>query len=80
MLLHSPRVHYRYSAESREPMATIVKTPSGKWKAVIRKLGWPTKCKTFRLKRDATDWARRVEDQMVRDVFIERADCNVKRR
>ena len=55
-------------------LATFVKTPSGKWKAVIRKLGWPTKCKTFRLKRDATDWARRVEDQMVRDVFIERAD------
>lgn len=54
-------------------MATIVKTPSGKWKAVIRKLGWPTQCKTFRLKRDATDWARRVEDQMVRDQFIERA-------
>ena len=23
-------------------MATIVKTPSGSWKAVIRKTGWPT--------------------------------------
>jgi hypothetical protein len=53
-------------------VATIVKTPAGKWKAVVRLSGWPTKCKTFRLKRDATDWARRVEDELVRSVFIER--------
>ena len=30
-------------------MATIVKTPSGTWKAVIRKQGWPTASKTFRV-------------------------------
>ncbi len=59
-------------------MATIVKTLSGKWKAVIRKLGWPTKCKTFRLKRDATDWARQTEDQMVRDLYIDRAADDMK--
>ncbi len=54
-------------------MATLVKTPSGTWKAVIRKQGWPTAAKTFRTKRDAEDWARRTEDAMVRGVFIERA-------
>lgn len=54
-------------------MATLVKTPSGTWKAVIRKQGWPTSAKTFRTKRDAEDWARRTEDEMVRGVFIERA-------
>lgn len=32
-------------------MATIVKTPTGTWKAVIRKIGWPTSAKTFRTKR-----------------------------
>src|SRR5690349_19008333 len=53
-------------------MATLVKTPSGTWKAVIRKQGWPTAAKTFRTKRDAEDWSRRVEDEMVRGVFIER--------
>ena len=47
-------------------MATIVKTPSGTWKAVIRKTGFPTTVKTFRLKRDAEDWARTTEDEMVR--------------
>ncbi|MBU9443922.1 site-specific integrase [Burkholderia multivorans] len=54
-------------------MATIVKTPSGTWKAVIRKMGWPTASKTFRTKRDAEDWARRTEDEMVRGVYLSRA-------
>lgn len=54
-------------------MATITKTPSGTWKAIIRKVGWPTASKTFRTKRDAEDWARRTEDEMVRGVFIQRA-------
>ncbi|UXZ37667.1 site-specific integrase [Cupriavidus gilardii] len=54
-------------------MATIVKTPSGTWKALIRKTGWPTTAKTFRTKRDAEDWARRTEDEMVRGVYIQRA-------
>ncbi len=51
-------------------MATIVKTPSGKWKSVIRLTGWPTTSKTFRTKRDAEDWSRTTEDEMVRDVYI----------
>lgn len=54
-------------------MATIVKTPSGTWKALIRKQGWPTAAKTFRTKRDAEDWSRRTEDSMVRGLYIERA-------
>lgn len=53
-------------------MATITKTPSGTWKAIIRKTGWPTSAMTFRLKRDAEDWARRTEDEMVRGVYIVR--------
>ncbi|WP_158793121.1 site-specific integrase [Granulicella sp. L60] len=54
-------------------MATIVKTTSGTWKAVIRKTGWPTAAKTFRTKRDAEDWSRRTEDEMVRGAYIQRA-------
>ncbi|MBM6448026.1 MULTISPECIES: site-specific integrase [Pseudomonas] len=54
-------------------MATLVKTPSGTWKAVIRKNGWPTASKTFRTKRDAEDWSRRTEDEMVRGVYIQRS-------
>ncbi|WP_231489684.1 GTP-binding protein [Billgrantia saliphila] len=54
-------------------MASIVKTPSGSWKVVIRKTGWPTTAKTFRTKRDAQDWARRTEDEMVRGVYTQRS-------
>ncbi len=54
-------------------MATLVKTPSGKWKAIIRRAGWPLTVKTFRTQRDAGDWARRTEDDMVRGAFIQRA-------
>ena len=54
-------------------MATLVKTPSKTWKAVVRKIGWPTATKTFRTKRDADDWARNIEDGMVRGVYINRA-------
>ncbi|HDR9158107.1 TPA: site-specific integrase [Burkholderia vietnamiensis] len=54
-------------------MAALTKTPSGTWKATIRRVGWPTAAKTFRTKRDAEDWARRTEDEMVRSVFIQRA-------
>ena len=40
---------------------------------MIRKRGWPATIKTFRTKRDAQDWARRTEDEMVRGVYIDRA-------
>lgn len=57
-------------------MATLVKTASGTWKAVIRKAGWPTTAKTFRTKRDADDWSRRTEDEMVRGAYIQRATAD----
>lgn len=54
-------------------MATFVPTPNGGWKAVIRLKGWPTTAKTFRAKRDARDWARKTEEEMVRGVYVSRA-------
>jgi hypothetical protein len=54
-------------------MATITKTPSGKWKAIIRRTGWPPIIKTFRLRRDAEDWARGTEDEMVRGLYLPRS-------
>ena len=43
---------------------------------MVRKRGWPTTIKTFRTKRDAQDWARRTEDEMVRGVYIDRTDAS----
>jgi len=54
-------------------MATIVRAPSKAWKAVIRRKGWPTVSKSFRTRRDAEDWARRTEDEMIRGVHIKRS-------
>jgi len=41
-------------------VATITKTPSNTWKAVVRKRGWPVTIDTFRTKRDAADRVRRT--------------------
>jgi hypothetical protein len=35
--------------------------------------GWPTSTLTFRAKRDAEDWARRTEDEMIRGVYVRRS-------
>lgn len=54
-------------------MAPLTKTAAGRWKAVIRRQGWPTSSKTWRTKRDAEDWARRTEDEMARGIHQNRA-------
>lgn len=55
-------------------MATITKTDSGSWKALIRRKGWPTIIKTFRIRRDAEDWARTTEDEIIRGIYVPRKD------
>lgn len=55
-------------------MATITKTSSGSWKALIRRKGWPTIIKTFRIRRDAEDWARTTEDEIIRGIYVPRSD------
>lgn len=41
-------------------MESITRTPSGTWKAQVRKLGLPSITKTFKTKHDAEVWARSV--------------------
>ncbi len=55
-------------------LATIVKTPAGTWKALVRKLGYPTAIKTFPTKRECEDWGRQVEVEMTKGVYIDRGD------
>ncbi len=66
------QLQYTEATEAGVLMATITKTPSKTWKALVRKKGWPARIKTFRTKRDAADWARRTEDEMIRGVHIKR--------
>lgn len=53
-------------------MATFRKTQNGTWQAQVRRRGWPAVTKTFRLKRDAQDWAAGVEHDMRRGSFVRR--------
>ncbi len=54
-------------------MATITKNSGGNWKALIRRKGWPTVSKTFRVKRDAENWARTTEDEIIRGIYVPRS-------
>ena len=56
-------------------MATFVKTPSGTWKALIRRKGFPSTIRTFSKKRDAENWARGIEDEMARGLYFKRSEA-----
>ncbi|PPC99510.1 MAG: hypothetical protein CTY35_03880 [Methylotenera sp.] len=55
-------------------MATIRKRGSYQWEAQIRRKGFPKLSKTFELKVDAEDWARDIERDMRRSLFIDRRE------
>ncbi|MHB9118448.1 MAG: site-specific integrase [Burkholderiales bacterium] len=59
-------------------MATIRKRDNGKfisYEAQVRKLGHPSQTKTFRVRADAEKWARLVEAEMDRGVFVDRSEA-----
>lgn len=55
-------------------MATIRKRGEFQWEAQIRRKGHPQLCKTFEIKVDAEDWARDIERDMRRGLFIDRRE------
>ncbi|MCK9296192.1 MAG: site-specific integrase [Desulfobulbaceae bacterium] len=56
-------------------MATIRKRGPYQWEVRIRKKGQPVQCKTFEVKKDAEDWAREIESEMSRGVFVSRREA-----
>ena len=56
-------------------MATFDQRESGYWQAKIRRKGHPVQSKTFRTKTDAESWARSIENEMDRGVFVNRAEA-----
>lgn len=57
-------------------MATINKTPSGTFKVLIRKTGLPPQIKTFKHKSNAEKWARLIESEIDRGVFVNRQEAD----
>jgi len=56
-------------------VATITNRGPLQWRARIRRRGYPVVSKTFETKADAEAWARQIESEMDRKVFISRAEA-----
>ena len=56
-------------------MATIRKRGNLQWEARVRRKGYPVTCKTFETKADAEIWARQIEGEMDRGIFISRTEA-----
>lgn len=56
-------------------MAWFEQRKSGWWQARIRRKGYPIQSKTFERKAEAEAWARSVENEMDRGVFVSRAEA-----
>lgn len=54
-------------------MATIIKRGEAQWQAKVRKKGYSVQTKTFATKAKAEQWARLVESEMDRGVFMSTA-------
>jgi len=56
-------------------MATIRKLPSGSWQAQVRRKGESPTSKTFSTKVLAEQWARSIENQIDRGIFVDRTEA-----
>jgi integrase len=56
-------------------MATFTQRESGYWQAKIRRKGQPVQSATFRTKSEAAEWARDIENQMDRHLFVDRREA-----
>lgn len=56
-------------------MATFQQRESGYWQAIIRRKGQPQQSQTFITKSDAEKWARQIENEIDRGVFVSRAEA-----
>ena len=48
---------------------------SGRWQAVVRRRGLKAVFRTFSTKTDATKWARIMESEIERGVFVDRSEA-----
>lgn len=56
-------------------MATFTKRSSGKWQAKIRKKGYPAQSNTFDTKAKAERWARHIESEMDKGIFVSTSEA-----
>ena len=56
-------------------MATIRLRGAHQWHVQVRKRGWPTQTKTFDTKAEASAWAKMIESEMNRGVWLDRGEA-----
>ncbi len=56
-------------------MAYLRQYSNDQWQAVIRRTGFPSRCATFESRAEAAKWARMVESEMDRGLFIDRSEA-----
>ncbi|MFL9951972.1 site-specific integrase [Paraburkholderia nemoris] len=56
-------------------MATITKRGPYQWRAQVRRHGYPAQSKTFDTKAEAEAWAKMIESEMARGVWISRSEA-----
>jgi hypothetical protein len=56
-------------------MATIRNRGEYQWEAQVRRNGYPAQRKTFETKADAQAWARMIESEIDRGIFVSRAEA-----
>lgn len=56
-------------------MATITKRGNHQWQVKIRAKGFPPQTKTFTSRIDAEKWARHLENEMDRGIFVDRSEA-----
>ena len=56
-------------------MANIRELGSGKWQVQVRHRGMRPAVKSFKTKTEAARWARLLESEVDRGVFVDRSDC-----
>lgn len=55
-------------------MATIRKRGELQWQAIVKRKGHPLQSKTWNTRKEAEAWARQIESEMDRGVFVSRAE------
>lgn len=56
-------------------MATITKRGPYQWRAQVRRHGYPAQSKTFNTKAEAEAWAKMIESEMARGVWVSRSEA-----
>jgi len=55
-------------------MATIRKRGELQWQAIVKRKGYPLQSKTWNTRKEAEAWARQIESEMDRGVFVSRTE------